>query len=849
MQSVQTISLPAVSRLAIARVRSAVFGAPTVVVLLLAIVSASEPSMSASASATGPTAVPLAARSLVSSTLGRDQASYRIQRSAGDLVGKNSAHGLSIRFGVRGIEVRAGEDTFAMRLRSVPAVEPTAHGNRVAYRRGSLTEWYANGPFGLEQGFTVKSRPADARGAPLTLALSLSGNLRPTLDRGGDALTFAGSSLRYTGLSAFDRGGKELPARLELRPRTLLIRVDDRDAHYPLTIDPFLQLAKLTASDGATRDFLGYSVSISGDTVVAGSQSADVSGNADQGAVYVFVKPAGGWTSAAQTAKLNASDGAAFDHLGQSVAIAEDTIVAGAPAANVSGRGRPGAAYVFVKPAGGWANATQTAKLTASDGAVSDQLGSSVAISGSTIVAGTYSADVSGHGDQGAVYVFVKPAGGWANVEQTAKLTVSNGAAQDYLGRSVAIEDDAIVAGAPGVGVYDLGAAYVFAEPAGGWASGTQTAKLTAYEPIGYGGSAHRFGESVAIAGDTIVVGDPGIGTGCQGCGQGAQGTVYVFVTPGRAWNNKTQTAKLTASNAANYDHLGTSVGIAGDTIVAGADPDAAHDYVYVFVKPAGGWASGTETERVANSDGAATQAVAIAGDTIVGGARYAPVSGHSWQGAAYVSSSSIATITLTKQLVPASSPGRFDLKVGGTVVRASAGNGTSGSIKLPSGTYRVSESGAAGTSLDDYATSIACTVNGNPGPAASGTTHLDVTAAKDDVVKCTLTNRRKAQVTLVKHLVPASDPGRFDLKLTSSNGVRVVRTNAGDGDSGSIKVAPGPWTVVESAVSGTNLSNYTSSIACTRNGNPGPSGNGPSLQLTLSPADVLVCTLTNQRK
>jgi hypothetical protein len=207
------------------------------------------------------------------------------------------------------------------------------------------------------------------------------------------------------------------------------------------------------------------------------------------------------------------------------------------------------------------------------------------------------------------------------------------------------------------------------------------------------------------------------------------------------------------------------------------------------------------------------------------------------------------AQITLTKQLVPASSAGRFDLKVAGTVVRASAGNGATGSIQLPAGTYRVSESAAAGTSLDDYATSIACTVNGNPGPSASGTTHLDVTVVEADVVKCTLTNKRKAQVTLTKHLVPSSDPGRFDLKLSSGALVRVVKMSAGDGDSGTTQVAPGTWTVLESATSGTNLSDYASSIACTRNGNPGPSGNGPSLQLTLSPADVLVCTITNQRK
>ena len=160
-----------------------------------------------------------------------------------------------------------------------------------------------------------------------------------------------------------------------------------------------------------------------------------------------------------------------------------------------------------------------------------------------------------------------------------------------------------------------------------------------------------------------------------------------------------------------------------------------------------------------------------------------------------------------------------------------------------------MSESAVSGTTLSDYATSIACTLNGNPGPSADGTTQLDVTVAVGDRLACTLTNRRKAQVTLTKHLVPASDPGRFDLKLTSSTAFAWSGRARGDGDSGTIQVAPGTWTVVESAASGTSLSDYTSSIACTRNGNPGPSGNGTSLQVMLAPADVLVCTLTNQRK
>jgi uncharacterized repeat protein (TIGR01451 family) len=118
------------------------------------------------------------------------------------------------------------------------------------------------------------------------------------------------------------------------------------------------------------------------------------------------VKPAGGWASATETAKLTASDGAVGDVLGWSVAVSGGTIVAGAPRATVAGTYRQGAAYVFVEPAGGWKNATETAKLTAPDGASEDALGFSVGVAGTTVVAGSTDAKVGGNAVQGAAYVF-----------------------------------------------------------------------------------------------------------------------------------------------------------------------------------------------------------------------------------------------------------------------------------------------------------------------------------------------------------------------------------------------------------------------------------------------------------
>jgi hypothetical protein len=91
----------------------------------------------------------------------------------------------------------------------------------------------------------------------------------------------------------------------------------------------------------------------------------------------------------AQLAKLTTSDGAAFDYSGYSVA-SGDTVVVGAPLATIGSNIVQGAAYVFVKPASGWADMTQAAKLTASDGGVRDTFGLSVSISGNTVVAGAF---------------------------------------------------------------------------------------------------------------------------------------------------------------------------------------------------------------------------------------------------------------------------------------------------------------------------------------------------------------------------------------------------------------------------------------------------------------------------
>ena len=185
------------------------------------------------------------------------------------------------------------------------------------------------------------------------------------------------------------------------------------------------ETAKLTASDGAADDSFGTSVAVSGDTVVVGAP-LDSGASAGQGSAYVFVEPGGGWVSATETAKLTASDASVDDAFGHSVAVSGDTVVVGAWFDNVGPNANQGSAYVFVEPGGGWVSATETAKLTASDGAGNDRLGQSVAASGDTAAVGAYFDNIGTSADQGSAYVFVEPGGGWVSATETAKLTASD---------------------------------------------------------------------------------------------------------------------------------------------------------------------------------------------------------------------------------------------------------------------------------------------------------------------------------------------------------------------------------------------------------------------------------------
>ena len=612
--------------------------------------------------------------------MGRDNTAYHVRATDGVQHLDNPAHSVRADLTAQGIELRAGSARLGLRLTAygydgalspVRMADPRAEANRVEYRRGDLTEWYINGPLGLEQGFTLaappRSRTERSMGQPLTLALDISGDLRARLDEDGRAVAFhtgAGEAmLRYRGLIAYDAAGKDLHAWLEVAGNHVRLCVDDTGARYPLVVDPFIQQAELTASDGAAGDDFGAAVAISGDTVVVGAIADTIGAHASQGSAYVFVKPVAGWATMSETAKLTASDGAASDLFGAAVAISGDTVVVGAIVDDIGANSNQGSAYVFVKPVAGWATMTETAKLTASDGAASDLFGAAVAISSDTVVVGAYADDIGANSDQGSTYVFVKPVAGWATMTQTAKLTASDGAASDLFGYAVAISGDTVVVGAAvdDIGANsDQGSAYVFVKPVAGWATMTETAKLTASD----GAAGDEVGYAVAISGDTVVVGAALDDIGANS----DQGSAYVFVKPVAGWATMTETAKLTASDGATSDFFGYTTAISGDTMVVGAAVDdiganSDQGSAYMFLKPVAGWTTMTETGKLTASDGAAGDefgyAVAISGDTVVVGAIGNDIGANAEQGSAYVFVADTPTPTATPTSTSTATPTR----------------------------------------------------------------------------------------------------------------------------------------------------------------------------------------------
>ncbi len=712
------------------------FGTLTLAVLCT-LFSASQPSAGQASSGkagAGLSSLPADAQGPVSAALGKGDSTYWLHRSAAGFRGENPRQGLVAEFTRQGAEVRIEARTQNLRwglvtrgygygdaLHRVKAVAPQVTANRVEYRRDGVTEWYENGPLGLEQGFTLAHRPGKANGQVLTVELTLRGDLSAVLEPDGKGLELrrknGESTLRYTGLTARDATGRELRSWLEVRGERLLVRVKDEGARYPVLVDPWIQQAELTASDGKAEDFFGSSVAVDGSTAVVGASNRTVGSNQFQGAAYVFVESGGTWS---QQAELTSSDGMAGDSFGTSVAISGGTVVVGAPTHTVDPHGGEGAAYVFVESGGTW---SQQAELTASDGTQSDYFGSSVTISGRTAMVGNPFHTVGSNAYQGAVYVFVESGGTWS---QQPELIASDGLYGDEFGSSVAVDGSTAVVGAflhtVGSNQFE-GAAYVFVESGGTW---SQQAELTSSD----GMADDSFGTSVAVSGSTAVVGASSRTVGSNQY----QGEAYVFVRSGETWS---QQAELTSSDGAYEDLFGYSVAVSGSMAVVGAlqhtvGSNAYQGAAYVFVESGGTWSQQAELTA---SDGAAGDwfgsSVTVDSSAVVVGAIYHKVGSNTQQGVAYeFGSGPFYTLSAAPSNVSVPQGGQ-----GTSTITITPANGFSGSVSLSASGL---PSGVTAAFNPNPATSSSTLTLTASGTATTGTTTVTVTGTSGSLTQTT---------------------------------------------------------------------------------------------------------------
>ena len=420
---------------------------------------------------------------------------------------------------------------------------------------------------------------------------------------------------------------------------------------------------KLNASDKASYDSFGSSVSLRGDTLVVGARQEDPTGATDGGTVYIYTdhNKDGDWTDTGTVEKkLNASDKASYDSFGSSVSLRGDTLVVGARQEDPTGATDGGTVYIYTdhNKDGDWTDTGFVeSKLQASDKAYQDYFGRSVALDGTVAIVGAYSEDHDASGankktEAGSAYLFTKSGSTWS---QQQKLVASDRQSSDYFGYSVAISGNTAIVGAylqdydasGGNNKSDAGAAYIFTKSGSTW---SQQQKIVASDRSAY----DRFGYSVAISGNTALVGAYQEDHDASGANKktGA-GSAYLFTRTGSTW---TQQQKIVASDRQTEDYFGWSVAIDGNTAIVGAygqnydvngrnsksDAGAA----YLFTRLNSTW---TQQAKIVASDRKASRrfghAVALDGDTaLVGGSSAGPAyfftrTGYTWRQEARIQS------------------------------------------------------------------------------------------------------------------------------------------------------------------------------------------------------------------
>ena len=410
--------------------------------LVLAMTSTPRPAPSqAAVPATAPVSAPLAIQ-FSEAVAARDTEFWL---TGGPAAFSARGAGIASAFSAAGASLRVpgGTATIAVAAFASAAIQPgygtgpRALRNVVTFNSAGLSEWYRNGPLGIEQGFTVPRRPSG--GEQITIVSRLGGSLTPHLVDG--TLTFNSAAGRprliYGGLSAFDASGRRLAGSLELRGDHLSLRVDTAGARFPVTIDPMImQSGELTGSDESPQGAFAGRVAISadGNTALIGGYYD----NSGTGAAWVFTRSGSTWTQ--DGPKLTAGDETGWGNFGDSVSLSADGTIAliGGRSDGGPGNDNPGsgAAWVFTRSGSTWTQ--DGSKLTASGVSTPSGFGTSVSISGDGSTA-----LIGGPTDNGA-WVFTRSGSSWT--QQGPMLQPNDVTTDDEFGTTTALSTDGDVA-------------------------------------------------------------------------------------------------------------------------------------------------------------------------------------------------------------------------------------------------------------------------------------------------------------------------------------------------------------------------------------------------------------------
>lgn len=296
------------------------------------------------------------------------------------------------------------------------------------------------------------------------------------------------------------------------------------------------------------------------------------------------------------------------DHVGQIIEVDGDYMLAGAPDSDLVASDA-GAVYIYERNRQGTADETDdiwsySTTLTAFDGAADDHFGSSIAISGDTIVIGAYGADLN-QSNEGAAYVFRLTSGEW---QLETKLTASNSEADDDFGFDVAIENDLIVIGAPlhdAPSYSNSGAAYIFTRSGSLW---SEDQILTETEFYSYD---NRLGTSIAIENGEVFVAARRAKVDDAGA---SVGSVFTYQNNVGTWETQQQ---LTLTFTNGYDYTGSDLIVSGNHLAVIA---ADYSYVYLFELTEGNWGYHQRVSPVSSISSIRINSIDLSDNTLVVG-------------------------------------------------------------------------------------------------------------------------------------------------------------------------------------------------------------------------------------